>query len=366
MKSKDLDQDLIDQVNSAIAHKTPLVIVGGNSKTFYGNRVTGEIISTAGHTGITEYQPSELVVTVRSGTLLSELEAELKANKQMLAFEPPQHSEKTTIGGIIACGMSGPRRMATGSARDFILGTTIINGKAEKCRFGGQVMKNVAGYDAARLMVAAQGTLGVLLDISIKVLPIPESSISIKVETELQPAIKSLRQWLRQGLPISASCHYQDNLYLRLSSTPSAVKQSLTVIKNQYSSEQMDESFWSGIKNQTHEFFTGNNDGQQTDLWRFSHNDAAKLLAHSGGAPSDQLFEWHGTLCWTRTGKEQHTLAEQHQGNATRYTLHQAEPKAGNDIFQPLQPGLLKIHQRLKQAFDPDNILNPGRLYTTL
>jgi glycolate oxidase FAD binding subunit len=229
-------------------------------------------------------------------------------------------------------------------------------------------MKNVAGYDAARLMVGAQGTLGLLLDISIKVLPIPERSVSVKIEAELQQAITILRQWVKQGLPISASCYLDNTLYLRLSSTPSAVAQSLKTIDKQFGSEQIDESFWSAIKNQTHEFFT---DGNGAELWRFSHNDAAKLLINTEEKLSDQLFEWHGTLCWTRTGKEQHTLAEQHQGNATRFTLHQAAlnqagQKTRNDIFQPLQPGLLKIHQRLKQAFDPDNILNPGRLYADL
>ncbi|RKZ58480.1 MAG: glycolate oxidase subunit GlcE, partial [Gammaproteobacteria bacterium] len=169
MKSKDLSQNLTDQVNTAINNKTPLVIVSGNSKAFYGNQVRANTLDVSGHQGIIEYQPSELVVTVRSGTLLSELEAELKANKQKLAFEPPQHSAATSIGGVVACGLSGPGRPAYGSARDFVLGATTINGKAEKLRFGGQVMKNVAGYDASRLMVGAQGTLGVILDLSLKV-----------------------------------------------------------------------------------------------------------------------------------------------------------------------------------------------------
>ncbi len=355
MKSKDLSQNLIEQVNTAISNKSPIKITGGGSKTFYGNNVDGETISTADHTGIIEYQPSELVVTVRSGTLLGELEAELKANNQMLAFEPPQHSAGTTIGGVIACGLSGPRRAACGAARDFVLGTTIINGKAEKLRFGGQVMKNVAGYDASRLMVGAQGTLGVLLDISVKVLPLNESEVSLKLNTGAAESGKKIQQWIRQGLPITASCFLKDTLYIRLGSTHSAVKQSLAVIRRDFTNEEIDNDFWLQIKNQQHEFFS------RTDkLWRCSHQVTSELYEQS----QDQLLEWNGALRWIHSDKNLHTIAEQHGGHAQRYPL--AGGNEQSDIFQPLSPGLAKIHQRLKQAFDPDNILNPGRLYSNL
>jgi len=352
---KDITNSLLEQVTNAAKQKTPLLTSGGNSKAFYGNRVKGEVISTAEHTGIIEYQPSELVVTVRSGTLLSELEAELKTNNQMLAFEPPQHSDNSTIGGIVACGLSGPRRVACGAARDFVLGTTIINGRAEKLRFGGQVMKNVAGYDASRLMVGAQGTLGVLLDISLKVLPVNESEVSLKIKTEASETGKKTQQWLRQGLPISASCFLKDTLYIRLSSTHSAVKQSLEVIKRDFSYEEIDSDFWRQIKNQSHDFFS------KTDsLWRCSHQETTKLYENA----DDQLLEWNGALRWIHSDKNLHAIAEQHGGHAQRYPLTGSNKQS--DIFQPLSPALLKIHQRLKQAFDPDNILNPGRLYSNL
>ncbi len=351
----DLSQKLIEQINNAVGKKSPLVITGGGSKAFYGNRVEGEVISTAEHTGITEYQPSELVVTVRSGTLLSDLEAELKANKQMLAFEPPQHSEDTTIGGIVACGLSGPRRVACGSARDFVLGTTIINGRAEKCRFGGQVMKNVAGYDAARLMVGAQGTLGVLLDISLKVLPVNESEASLKIDMALNDAIKNFQRWLKQGLPITASCFFKNTLYLRFGSTHSAIKRSLNIINNNFDAEELDDTFWPSIKNQTHDFFANK------DLWRCSHQMTTRLY----GETDKQLLEWHGALRWIVSKSELHTTAEEHNGHAQRYPLKDNNHEM-IDIFQPLQPAVLKIHKNLKQAFDPENILNPGRLYTEL
>lgn len=353
--NNDLSDSLLAQVTVATKQKSPLVISGGGSKAFYGNRVDGEIISTAGHTGIIEYQPSELVVTVRSGTLLNELEAELKANNQMLAFEPPQHSESTTIGGVVACGLSGPRRAACGAVRDFVLGTTIINGKAEKLRFGGQVMKNVAGYDASRLMVGAQGTLGLLLDISLKILPLNQSEVSLKLKTEAAASGKKIQQWIRQGLPITASCFLKDTLYIRLGSTPSAVKQSLTAISRDFANEEIDNDFWLQIKNQQHEFFS------RTDkLWRCSHQATSELYAQA----QDQLLEWNGALRWIHSDKNLYTTAEQHGGHAQRYPLSGANQQ--NDIFQPLPPGPLKIHQRLKQAFDPNNILNPGRLYSNL
>jgi len=352
---KDITNNLLEQVADTRTHTKPLHIVGSGSKAFYGNPVKGEVISTARHTGIIEYQPSELVVTVRSGTLLSELEAELKANKQMLAFEPPQHNENTTIGGVIACGISGPRRVACGSARDFVLGTTVINGKAEKLRFGGQVMKNVAGYDASRLMVGAQGTLGVLLDVSIKVLPVNESEITLKLNVEANKAFNNIQQWIKQGLPITASCFLKDTLYIRLGSTHSAVKQSAHAINNTFHTEEIDSNFWLQIKNQTHNYFTNSE-----NLWRCSHQPVTELY----GDTENQLIEWNGALRWMKNEKDLHAIAASYNGHAQRYPLNNSE--STTNIFQPLQPALLKLHKRLKQAFDPENILNPGRLYSDL
>ena len=352
----DFSDNLLEQVKNAFDDKTPLRITSGGSKSFYGNYVDAPTINIVEHKGIIEYQPSELVVTVRSGTLLSELETELKANKQMLAFEPPQHNKNSTIGGAVACGLSGPRRAACGSARDFILGTTIINGKAQKCRFGGQVMKNVAGYDASRLMVGAQGTLGILLDISLKVLPVNETEISLKLKIELNDASKNIQQWILQGLPITASCFLNDTLYIRLGSTHSAVKQSHSTINRHFDTEEIDNNFWLSIKNQTHDFFTNND-----NLWRCSHQATTEIYENA----ENQLLEWNGALRWINSDKDLHTMAEMHNGHAQRYPLANNN-KTIIDIFHPLQPGVLKIHKRLKQAFDPENILNPGRLYADL
>ena len=363
--SNDLANNLREQVAEAFKTKTLICITAGGSKTFYGNKVNAQAINISDHKGITEYQPSELVVTVRSGTLLSELEAELKANKQMLAFEPPQHSDDTTIGGAIACGLSGPRRVACGSARDFVLGTTIINGKAEQLRFGGQVMKNVAGYDASRLMVGAQGTLGILLDISLKVLPVSETEITLQFKAELATAIKHIQLWIKQGLPISASCYVDNTLTLRLSSTSSAVKVSTTTIQKSFTSEEINNDFWLGIKNQTHDFFTTHNADKNQQLWRCSHQANTPFYsAESDGNTDEQLIEWNGALRWIKSNQPLYDKAETHNGHATLYPVN--ENHSATDLFQPLQPGLIKIHQRMKQAFDPKNILNPGRLYTDI
>ena len=159
MARNDSTTALCEQVSHAFNTRQSLRITEGNSKSFYGRKVEGEEISVAGHTGILEYRASELVLTARSGTKLSEIESTLAENRQMLAYEPPLHDPNSTLGGSIACGLSGPRRPYAGAARDFVLGTTIINGKGELLKFGGQVMKNVAGYDASRLMTGAQGTL---------------------------------------------------------------------------------------------------------------------------------------------------------------------------------------------------------------
>jgi glycolate oxidase FAD binding subunit len=357
--NNDFSASLKNQVTEAYAKKTPLHIIGGESKAFYGNYVKGDTISTAEHAGIIEYQPSELVVTVRSGTLLSELETELKANKQMLAFEPPQHTANTTIGGAIACGLSGPRRMACGSARDFVLGTTIINGKAERLRFGGQVMKNVAGYDASRLMVGAQGTLGLLLDVSLKVLPMSKAEKTLQLETELSTAVKHIQQWLKQGLPISASCYTSGTLSLRLSSTSSAVSSSVNNIKKLFACKEVDNDFWLDIKNQSHVFFSASTLNNNQQLWRCSHQTNTSFYDDG-----DQLIEWHGALRWVKSSKTLYGIAESHSGHASLYPINQKN--AHSDIFQPLASPLMKIQQRMKQAFDPENILNAGRLYTNI
>jgi glycolate oxidase FAD binding subunit len=288
-----------------------------------------ENVSVAGHSGIIEYRASELVLTARSGTRLSEIENTLAENRQMLAFEPPVHSPRSTLGGSIASGLSGPRRPFAGAARDFVLGTTIINGKGERLKFGGQVMKNVAGYDASRLMTGAQGTLGVLLDIS---------------------AHRTLRQWILQGHPLSASCYFDNQLFVRLSSTVNGTKSAHSMIGG----ELQYNDLWTSLRHQTNDFFQ-----QQKNLWRVSVPPSAGIIA-SGQA---QLTEWNGALRWIASDSELFSAAKNAGGHATQYRL---QGEVADHVFQPLSPTMLGLHQRLKKSFDPKNILNPGRLYPGL
>jgi glycolate oxidase FAD binding subunit len=348
--NNDLSQNLCEQVAAAHVDKTPLRITGGDSKAFYGRDVEGEEISVADHTGIIEYRASELVLIARSGTKLSEIENTLAENNQMLAFEPPIHSPTSTLGGSIASGLSGPRRPFAGAARDFVLGTTIINGRGERLKFGGKVMKNVAGYDASRLMVGAQGTLGVLLDISIKVLPKPESELTLCFDQGFEEAHNKLREWILQGHPITASCYYDGQLFIRLSSTENSIKKACEIIDgNKHSNE-----LWKTLRHQTHKFFS-----QHKNVWRVSVPPSSKAIA--GEQP--QLTEWNGALRWIACDEELFTTAKSASGHASRYPLY-AEPV--ENIFQPLPSAMLALQQRLKKSFDPENILNPGRLYPQL
>ncbi len=359
--SNDFSKQFQEQIAQAYRKQTAIHICGGNSKAFYGNPVAGETLNTGDHSGIIDYHPSELVVTVRSGTRLSELEAELKAHNQMLAFEPPVHSTATTIGGVIACNMSGPRRVSSGAARDYVLGATIINGKGEKLSFGGQVMKNVAGYDAARLMAGAQGCLGLLLDISLKVLPLPESEITLAIDCEAEQAMTYCRLWLKQGHALTASCYFDNTLYARFSSTNNAVKQSKRDIDNTLTEtvEELDNDFWTSIKNQQHTFF------QMDNLWRVSLPANTEITGSSGSSPDNTPFlEWNGALRWLHSDNDLFSFAREKGGHACRYPLHARQ--AHEEIFQPLEPPMLALQQRLKTAFDPEKILNPGRLYASI
>ena len=343
----DISAALAQQIRKAYADQSVLRIIAGNSKRFYGNTVLGYDLDVSQHTGIIDYHPSELVLTARGGTKLDEIEKTLKENNQMLAFEPPNHSGYATFGGAISTGLSGPRRAYSGSARDFVLGTQIINGKGEILNFGGQVMKNVAGYDASRLMVGAQGTLGVLLNISVKVLPIPEMESTIALVLDENDAQNKLREWIKQGHPVTASCHYKNTLYVRLCSTENSVIHAMKDIGG----EDSDSELWTQLRNQTHAFF------DQPNLWRLSIPAACAPIK----TDSAQLIEWSGAQRWVTSKEDLYNTATANKGHATRYMLNE---KTTQNCFQPLSPSILALHKRLKESFDPNGILNPGRIYS--
>lgn len=295
MTDNDISGPLQDKVREAIKTGEKLIIRAGGSKDFYGGTALGNELSIAEHQGIIHYEPTELVMTARAGTPLKVIESVLSDNNQMLAFEPPAFADNATLGGTIACNFSGPRRAYSGAARDYVLGTKIINGKAEILSFGGEVMKNVAGYDVSRLMCGAMGTLGVLLEISLKVVPKPEAEISLVQNMSIENALSKLHQRSNQNISMTASCFYQDKLSIRLSGT----EKSIQTAQHAIGGEILDASddFWHAIKEQTHPFFDSEN-----TLWRVSlPSNSTKLALHE-----DTFYEWGGALRWITTEPSQH------------------------------------------------------------
>jgi glycolate oxidase FAD binding subunit len=347
-------QQFRDTILAASAGKTALRIRGGGSKDWYGQALNGDIVDTRAYTGIVAYEPTELVITARSGTPLAEIEAALAGRRQMLAFEPPRLGAESTIGGVVASGLSGPRRQAAGAVRDFVLGATLMDGKGEALRFGGQVMKNVAGYDVSRLLAGSLGTLGLILDVSLKVLPQPFGEATLRFEMEEADAIAKLNEWGGLPLPISASAWHGGVLIVRLSGAEAAVK---AAVRNMGGEEETQaEVFWTELRDHSNAFFSVS-DGPLA-LWRLSVPSVAPPLALDG----EQLIEWGGAQRWIRTEADARTVraaAEQAGGHATLF--RGGDKSVG--VFHPLAPAVARIHRNLKNAFDPSGIFNPGRMY---
>ena len=349
----DASEQLIEAIREALRDRKALAIYGGNNKAFYGRKTDGTPISTAGHTGILSYDPTELVLTARAGTSLTLIESVLAEHRQIMPFEPPRFGPTATLGGAIACGLSGPRRPFVGAARDFVLGVTVLTGRGQRLRFGGQVMKNVAGYDIARLMTGSLGTLGVLLDVSIKVLPAPQTEITLALERDAETAIQTMNALAARPLPLSAACAYGGILSIRLSGTQSAI----TTARRTVGGTQVDgSSLWRGICEHTHPFFAG-----PKPLWRLSVPSATPPI----DLPGAFLIDWGGAQRWVRTAATAPVIraaAERIEGHATFFRGHDGR----GEVFHPLSPALLRLHRRLKETFDPQRILNPGRMYEEL
>jgi glycolate oxidase FAD binding subunit len=350
MQEQDLTATLQAQVQQAIASRTALHIVSGNSKAFYGAATSATIpLEVTGHSGIIAYEPSELVITVRSGTQLQSVETLLAAHGQMLAFEPPHFSPHATIGGMVACGFSGSRRPFVGSVRDFVLGCRIINGHGEILRFGGQVIKNVAGFDVSRLMVGAMGQLGVLLDISLRVLPQPEAEITLCYPTtNAQTALKRMQLWQGQPWPLSALGFSENILRVRLSGAKAAIQSAAKQIGGDVDPHGV--QFWHDLLEQHLPFFQ-----DDRSLWRISLPPATPPLALSG----DWLLDWGGAQRWLKTTEPAvriHAIAQAYSGHAVCFKgLDKTD-------WLRLEPGVLALQQRVRLAFDPYHTFNPQRL----
>jgi glycolate oxidase FAD binding subunit len=346
--------EIVQAVKTAHGNRTPLRIRGAGSKDFYGGLLAGEVLDVSAHRGIVAYEPTELYITAKCGTPLAEIEAALAEKGQMLAFEPP-HFAGATVGGCVAAGLSGPRRQQAGAVRDFVLGVKLVDGTGQMLNFGGQVMKNVAGYDVSRVIAGSLGTLGVIAEVTLKVLPKPVAEATLVFACDATEAIRRLNDWGGQPLPISASFWHDGQLWLRLAGARAAVEAATSKLGG--SSTVNPEKHWNSIREQTHPAFAA------SPLWRL----ALPSTAPCPGLDGLRAIEWGGSLRWYAgavDGDHQavRAAAASLGGHAVLYRAPESlRCLAG--AFAPLPPALLALHCRLKKAFDPKGILNPGRLY---
>ena len=350
----DCTDELLATVTMARSEGKPLKIYGGNTKA----NMLGRSISTpltldiTKHCGIVDYNPAELVITARAGTTVADIKTALAKEGQMLAFEPPDFNGKATLGGTLAGNMSGPARPWSGSIRDAVLGVQLINGKAELLNFGGQVMKNVAGYDVSRLQAGALGTLGVLTQISLKVLPVPEYTTTLCYELDAQTALDLMITRAAQPKPLSGAYWVDGRLFLRLWGAKNAVVKTA----QNWGGEQLNDhaQLWHNLKEFKHPFFN-----TEQALWRFSHSPTAPVQKEFG----EQLIDWGGAQRWVHGEQDRKKLESTAENSGGHATLFRGGDRTG-EVKQGLSTLEKKLHQRLKRAFDPEGILNPGRLYS--
>jgi glycolate oxidase FAD binding subunit len=342
--------ELCERVRESAARGRALRVRGGGTKDFYGEAPRGELLEMGAYKGVVAYEPRELVLTVRAGTPLAEVESIVDAERQMLPFEPPHFGAAATIGGVVAAGLSGPRRPYAGAVRDFVLGTRVVNGKGEDLSFGGRVIKNVAGYDVSRLMAGSLGTLAVITQVSFKVLPRPRSEATLRFEMDEGDAIVQANAWAGQPLPISATAWQDGVLRVRLSGAEPAVAAARAKMGGELVSD--DDAHWEALREHELPFFDA------ASVWRVSVPQTCEPLRL--GAP--QLVEWGGGLRWVAGELDALALRSTVERAGGHATLFRARDKSAG-AFHPLRPAIHKLHHRLKQAFDPAGILNPCRMY---
>jgi glycolate dehydrogenase FAD-binding subunit len=366
-------KQISETIRSAARDKRPLRIRAGGTKDFYGGALCGEILDVTSCRGIVDYEPTELTITAHAGTPLVEIESALREKGQMLAFEPPhfgdvsstvsggdgsrtlpdRRGKRATLGGCVATGLSGPRRAYAGAVRDFVLGVRLVDGNGTELKFGGQVMKNVAGYDVSRLIAGSLGTLGVLLEVSMKVLPLPSSETTLRLKCGHADGIVLMNTWAALPLPISATAWSAEHLYVRLSGARPAVEAAAGKLGGTIIDPVTAARFWADIREQTDPFFAS-----PGGLWRLAVKSTSAPLNLAG----TQLIEWGGALRWLRSDADAATIRAAAQAAGGHATLFRGGNK-GAGVFHPLSEGLMKLHRRLKQTFDPAGILNAGRMY---
>ncbi|HRP75769.1 MAG TPA: glycolate oxidase subunit GlcE [Rhodocyclaceae bacterium] len=353
-----------EQVRQAATAGKALCLRGGGTKDFYGRVPVGDLLDTRDHAGVIAYEPTELVVTARGGTPLAELESLLAGEGQQLAFEPPHFGDGSTVGGCVAAGLSGPRRQGAGALRDFVLGVKILDGRGDVLNFGGQVMKNVAGYDVSRLIAGSLGTLGIILEVSLKVLPRPAHEATVRFAFDEAEAIDHLNRWGGQPLPVSASAWHEGVLMLRLSGAEQGVKSAVAKLGGEVVPPDEARVYWTGIREHTAAFFAAaveSGEEPNMPLWRVAVPTDAPGLALQG----EQLLEWGGGLRWLRSATAMEHVRARAAELGGHATLFRGGDRMG-EVFHPLPAPMMTIHSRLKRAFDPSGVFNPGRLYNGL
>ena len=365
---------MIDVIQAAAAAKTPLRIRGGGTKDFYGEPFDASlpVLDTRCHSGIVSYEPSELVVTVKAGTPLADLEAVLAEKAQALAFEPPHFTAGSTVGGMVAAGLAGPARACVGGVRDFVLGAHLINGRGELLEFGGQVMKNVAGYDVSRALAGSMGTLGLITQVSLKVLPVAPAEATLRFATDEATAIRRCNEWAGQPLPLNASSWVVDEgqpvLYLRLRGAVAAVESACVKLTKEDGGVRVDSpetrADWTAARDLKLPWVQAGF-ARGDDLWRISVPQTTPPLGLG-----DTMIDWLGGQRWLFTPSPERQQAAKRirhavqaaNGNATLFIASHADFMPASPRFDLKNPVLSKIHRELKHQFDPVGIFNPGRL----
>ncbi|GGP24639.1 glycolate oxidase subunit GlcE [Silvimonas amylolytica] len=352
---------LRDQVLMSAASGTALRIRGGDTKSWYGNPVAGQVLDTREYAGVVAYDPAELVITACCGTPLAEIESTVAECGQMLPFEPPHFGPDATLGGCVVAGLAGPRRAYAGAIRDFVLGVTVMNGRGEIMRFGGQVMKNVAGYDVARLMAGSLGTLGLVLEVSLRLLPVAVTTRSLRFVMDENQAIETLNHWAGKAIPMSASAWHEGELMLRLSGSHAGVEAAVAQLGGDFVADDTAQAYWHALREHTHAFFTSQTqDEYGAALWRVAVPPTTPALALEGA----QWLEWGGGQRWWRTHEpatEIRRIADLAGGHATLFR-HAVDAEEGVCAFSSLPGPMATLQRRLKAVFDPSGIFNPHRI----
>lgn len=350
-----------DRVRSAVGSGGRLRLRGGGTKDFYGGPLEGEALDLGDYAGIVSYEPSELVVTARCGTKLTDLEAELASRNQMLPFEPPHFGPGGTLGGCIAAGLAGPRRAANGlyygAVRDYVLGCSLMDGRADVMRFGGQVMKNVAGYDVSRLVAGSMGTLGIILEVSLKVLPVPVSRATLRFGFNDADAVRVLNEWGGRPLPVTASAWCDGTLAVRLEGAAAAVESACASLGGTRVDDDEAGRYWDGLRNHSDPFFT-----RPGPLWRLSVPSTSGPISLPAAGASSQLIEWGGALRWWKTGASEGDVRQAAKAAGGHATLFRGGDRR-EAAFAQLDPVIARLHRNVKAVFDPAGVFNRGRLY---